>query len=75
MPCSIVCEFFKHGCCDKGAKCKYAHDLTVQKKSAKLDLYSDRRDGGEGGAEEGKEEEEKGMSDWDQAKLEQVRTA
>lgn len=36
-------------------------------------MYSDRRDGGEGGGgEEGKEEEKEGMSDWDQAKLEQV---
>ena len=72
-PKSVVCEFFRAGCCDKGARCKYAHDLTVTKKSAKLDIYSDRRegaDGAEGGAEDDKKKD--GIEGWDQAKLEQA---
>ena len=64
-PKSVVCEFFKAGCCEKGAKCKYAHDLTVSRKAAKIDLYSDRRAAGEEGAAGGNE-----MGDWDQGKLE-----
>jgi hypothetical protein len=42
-PKSVLCEFFKAGCCEKGARCKYAHDLAVGRKAAKIDLYSDRR--------------------------------
>jgi hypothetical protein len=31
-PKSMVCEFWRHGQCTKGFKCKYAHDLSVEKK-------------------------------------------
>jgi hypothetical protein len=30
--------------CDKGKKCKYSHDLELDGKSAKIDLYTDPRD-------------------------------
>jgi hypothetical protein len=60
-PKSVVCEFFKAGVCEKGLKCKYSHDLTMSKKAAKVDLYSDRRVG---------EEADGGIANWDQAKLE-----
>lgn len=63
-PKSVVCEFFRHGRCDKGFKCKYAHDLSVERKTAKIDLFTDQR-------ELGKEGEE-GMEDWDQETLEKV---
>lgn len=45
--------------CEKGAKCKFGHDLTLGRKSAKVSLYEDRRDGDV-------------QADWDQAKLESV---
>eukprot|EP00897_Mesotaenium_endlicherianum_P007576 jgi/Mesen1/6847/ME000351S05962 len=60
-PKSIVCEYFRRGQCTKGFKCKFSHDLNVERKGEKIDLYSDRRDG-----------EEDTMEDWDQDKLEQA---
>lgn len=62
-PKSIVCSFFKKGGCDKGAKCKFSHDLAVERKGAKRDIYSDVRD-------EAKVNDT--MDTWDQAKLEDV---
>ncbi|KAG4913363.1 hypothetical protein JHK82_053945 [Glycine max] len=35
-PKSILCEFFKVGQCTKGFKCKFSHDLNVQRKGEKL---------------------------------------
>lgn len=61
-PKSILCEFFKVGQCQKGFKCKFSHDLNVQRKGEKIDIYSDKRDG----------EEEDTMDDWDQETLEKV---
>ncbi|XP_057981861.1 zinc finger CCCH domain-containing protein 11 [Malania oleifera] len=58
-PKSILCEFYKVGQCAKGFKCKFSHDLNVQRKGEKIDLYSDKRD-------------EETMEDWDQATLEKV---
>ena len=46
----------------QGFKCKFSHDLAVERKGAKIDLFSDRREGG--GDDEGT------MEDWDQEKLE-----
>ncbi|KAL4189408.1 hypothetical protein AMTRI_Chr08g206920 [Amborella trichopoda] len=43
-PKSILCEFFKVGQCAKGFKCKFSHDLNVQRKGEKIDIYSDKRD-------------------------------
>eukprot|EP00850_Spirogloea_muscicola_P004933 SM000022S07147 [mRNA] locus=s22:235633:238596:+ [translate_table: standard] len=60
-PKSIVCEFFRRGQCTKGFKCKFSHDLSVERKGEKIDMYSDQRD-----------EEEDTMEDWDQEKLESV---
>ncbi|KAG6530877.1 hypothetical protein ZIOFF_004639 [Zingiber officinale] len=39
-PKSIMCEFYKIGQCQKGFKCKFSHDLNVQRKGEKIDLYS-----------------------------------
>ncbi|XP_078179984.1 zinc finger C-x8-C-x5-C-x3-H type family protein [Carex rostrata] len=58
-PKSILCEFFKHGQCMKGFKCKFSHDLNVQRKGEKIDIYSDKRD-------------EDSMENWDQETLERV---
>lgn len=62
-PKSIVCEFFRHGKCTKSFKCKFSHDLSVERKGPKLDLYSDKRD---------KEDGEDNMEDWDQETLEKA---
>lgn len=45
-PKSILCEFFKAGQCAKGFKCKFSHDLNIQRKGEKIDIYSDKRDEG-----------------------------
>lgn len=58
-PKSILCEFFKAGQCAKGTKCKFSHDLNVQRKGEKISIYSDKRD-------------EETMEDWDQEMLEKV---
>ena len=42
-PKSILCQFFKAGSCQKGAKCKFSHDLDIERKAEKIDLYSDQR--------------------------------
>ncbi|PRW34000.1 zinc finger CCCH domain-containing 11 [Chlorella sorokiniana] len=62
-PKSIVCEYFRHGQCTKGFKCKFSHDLSVERKTHKADLFTDRRDG---------DEKEEGMEDWDQETLEKA---
>ncbi|CAN1142889.1 Zinc finger CCCH domain-containing protein 11 [Linum perenne] len=58
-PKSILCEFFKVGQCTKGFKCKFSHDLNVQRKGEKIDIFSDKRD-------------DDTMDDWDQETLEKV---
>ncbi|KAF5812728.1 putative transcription factor C3H family [Helianthus annuus] len=58
-PKSILCEFFKAGQCAKGFKCKFSHDLNVQRKGEKSDIFSDKRDEGT-------------MDDWDLETLEKV---
>lgn len=63
-PKSVLCEFFRHGQCTKGFKCKYSHDLNVERKGAKIDLFTDQRDLDKEG--------EEGMDDWDQETLERV---
>lgn len=64
-PKTVMCAYFKVGQCSKGDKCKFSHDLNVERKSAKINLYADARD-----QEEGKDEDS--METWDQSKLEQV---
>lgn len=65
-PKTILCEYFKYGCCAKIAeKCKFSHTLDVVKRggagAAKRDLYENDE------ADEGDL-----MGLWDQAKLESV---
>ena len=43
-PKSVLCAYFKAGVCEKGKKCKFSHDLELDGKTAKIDLYSDPRD-------------------------------
>jgi len=62
-PKSLVCAFYKAGRCEKGSKCKYSHDLGVERKSAKANIYEDQRD-------ETKDKDT--MDKWDDEKLRQV---
>ncbi|RIB01506.1 hypothetical protein C2G38_1992815 [Gigaspora rosea] len=66
-PKTILCQFFKAGQCQKGDKCKFSHDINVERKVQKIDIYTDARN----------EEEKKDdtMDKWDQTKLEQVVTS
>ena len=62
-PKSVVCAFFKAGQCGKGDKCKFSHDLTVERKVEKRSLYVDMRDDGD---------EADTMENWNDEKLQQV---
>lgn len=50
-PKSVLCAFFKQGQCTKGDKCKFSHDLKIEKKSEKKSVYVDMRDEKDGGME------------------------
>ena len=43
-PKSVVCAFFKQGQCSKGDKCKFSHDITLDRKGEKRSIYVDARD-------------------------------
>lgn len=58
-PKSVVCAFYKQGLCTKGDRCKFSHDLNLERKGEKRSAYVDMRD-------------EDGMENWDDAKLKEV---
>ncbi|KAK9463458.1 uncharacterized protein V1516DRAFT_619524 [Lipomyces oligophaga] len=60
-PKTVLCIFFKQGKCTKGAKCKFSHNLDVDRKTQKKDLYTD-----------GRESTKDDMSTWDEEKLRSV---
>ncbi|KAM5151532.1 zinc finger CCCH domain-containing protein 15 [Mantella aurantiaca] len=62
-PKSVVCAFFKQGQCTKGDKCKFSHDLSLERKCEKRSVYVDGRDD---------ELEKDTMDNWDEKKLEEV---
>ncbi|KAA8583487.1 hypothetical protein FQN60_014695 [Etheostoma spectabile] len=62
-PKSVLCAFFKQGQCTKGDKCKFSHDLSMERKCEKRSLYVDERDD---------ELEKDTMDNWDEKKLEEV---
>ncbi|XP_072292638.1 zinc finger CCCH domain-containing protein 15 [Eucyclogobius newberryi] len=62
-PKSVLCAFFKQGQCTKGDKCKFSHDLTMERKCEKRNMYVDERD---------EELEKDTMENWDVGKLEEV---
>jgi len=76
-PKTVVCQFFKKGACEKGKKCKFSHDLSVERKTEKKNLYEDMRDGDEGGGGDAASEAKKkdDMADWDEEKLRTVVTS
>lgn len=59
-PKSVLCVFFKQGQCTKGDKCKFSHNLAVERKSEKRNIYCDVR------------EDEDTMENWDEEKLASV---
>jgi len=61
-PKSVLCAFFKQGQCGKGEKCKFSHDLTIERKAEKRSLYCDLRDDGTPDT----------MDQWDEEKLKEV---
>uniref|UniRef100_A0A0N5BXQ2 Zinc finger CCCH domain-containing protein 15 homolog n=1 Tax=Strongyloides papillosus TaxID=174720 RepID=A0A0N5BXQ2_STREA len=63
-PKSILCAFFKQGMCTKGSKCKWSHDLNIQNKAVKKNIYFDSRDL--------KKEEDETNENWDDVKLKEV---
>jgi hypothetical protein len=69
-PKTVLCQFFKKGNCEKGKRCKFSHDLNVERKTEKRSLYTDSRD------QEKEEEEERkkkdNIDDWDEEKLRNV---
>lgn len=67
-PKTILCQFFKKGTCDKGKKCKFSHDLAVERKGEKRSLYTDTRDGDDADEEKRKDD----MVNWDEEKLRSV---
>ncbi|XP_046968537.1 zinc finger CCCH domain-containing protein 15 homolog [Vanessa cardui] len=60
-PKSVVCAFFKQGQCTKGDRCKFSHDLTIERKAEKRSLYVDMRD-----------DDDDNMDNWDEEKLKEV---
>ncbi|MEE6489856.1 hypothetical protein FKM82_015702 [Ascaphus truei] len=62
-PKSVVCAFYKQGQCSKGDKCKFSHDLTLERKCEKRSVYVDGRDD---------ELEKDTMENWDEKKLQEV---
>ncbi len=54
--------FFSSGTCGKGDRCKFSHDLEIERKAEKRSLYCDVRDDGQDGTSE----------DWDEEKLKEV---
>lgn len=59
-PKTVVCTFYKQGNCEKGKKCKFSHDLSVERKGEKKNLYQDTREGDD----EAKKKDE--MDNWDE---------
>ena len=50
------------GTCGKGSRCKFSHDLEIERKAEKRSLYCDTRE----------EEKDGTCEDWDEDKLKEV---
>ena len=80
-PKTVLCAFFKAGTCEKGNKCKFSHNLDVERKVEKRNLYDDGREQDKAGASHtrypGMQETHRGpvadtMENWDEDKLRKV---
>jgi hypothetical protein len=56
-----------------GKKCKFSHDLDIERKAQKKNLYQDTREGEKEGEENDKKKDD--MADWDEEKLRKVVTS
>ncbi|KAM7208603.1 translation machinery-associated protein 46 [Naviculisporaceae sp. PSN 640] len=65
-PKTVLCIFFKKGNCEKGKKCKFSHDLEMERKVEKRNLYQDSRQ------EEEEKKKQETSADWDEDKLRSV---
>jgi hypothetical protein len=65
-PKTVLCQFYKKGHCEKGRKCKFSHDLNIERKTEKKDLYQDMRE------EEEAQKKAETSDDWDEEKLKSV---
>lgn len=65
-PKTVLCIFFKKGNCEKGKKCKFSHDLEMERKTEKKSLYTDQR------ALEEENKKAETSADWDEEKLRSV---
>ncbi|KAI3392497.1 hypothetical protein diail_5632 [Diaporthe ilicicola] len=65
-PKTVLCIFHKKGNCDKGKRCKFSHDLELDRKTEKKSLYQDTR------AEEDEKKKAETSADWDEDKLRSV---
>ncbi|KAH7320205.1 hypothetical protein B0I35DRAFT_408898 [Stachybotrys elegans] len=65
-PKTVVCIFFKKGDCEKGKKCKFSHDLSIERKTEKKNLYTDMRE------DEDEKKKVETSADWDEEKLRSV---
>ena len=65
-PKTVVCIFYKKGNCEKGRKCKFSHDLDVERKTEKKNLYQDTRQ------DEDEKKRQETSADWDEEKLRSV---
>jgi len=61
-PKSVLCAFYKQGTCGKGDRCKFSHDLDIERKDIKRSLYVDVREDDKDGTSE----------DWTEEKLKEV---
>ncbi|KAF8635705.1 hypothetical protein AX15_000329 [Amanita polypyramis BW_CC] len=61
-PKTVLCTYFKAGYCDKGNKCRFSHDLNVERKVEKRNLYEDSRE----------DKVNDTMENWDEEKLRNV---
>ena len=56
-----VVQFYLLGTCGKGDRCKFSHDLEIERKAEKRSLYCDVR-----------EDDKETSEDWDEEKLKEV---
>lgn len=65
-PKTVLCIFHKKGNCEKGKKCKFSHDMELDRKTDKRSLYTDTR------AEDEAKKRAEASADWDEEKLRSV---
>lgn len=65
-PKTVLCIFYKKGNCEKGKKCKFSHDMELDRKTEKKSLYQDTR------AEEEEKKKAETSADWTEEQLRSV---